>query len=133
MAMYSEPTTENFNNIKQALQEREQKVLELYPYLSQNKILSQKEHENEAIKVMERIKDQQIPNGKFNEILPEENIQEGLTFVNLVNEIYIYIYIYNINKRKRYFKKKINQYNNFNKQRSKYNEQKNNYNKQRRN
>ena len=36
MAMYSEPTTENFNRIKQTLQENEQKVLELYPYLSQN-------------------------------------------------------------------------------------------------
>ena len=44
---------------------------------------------------MERIKDQvyhrilhQVSNGKFNEISPQENIQEGLRFVNLVNEIY---------------------------------------------
>ena len=57
MAMYSKPTTENFNKIKQALQEREQKVLELYPCLSKNKILSQEEREKEAIKVIERIKD----------------------------------------------------------------------------
>ena len=52
MAMYSEPTIKNFNMIMQTLQEKEQKVLDLYPYLFQNKILSQEKHENEAIKVM---------------------------------------------------------------------------------
>ena len=90
--MYSEPTTENFNMIKQTLQEREQKVSYLYPYLSQNKILSQEEHKNEAIKIMERIKDQynqQQLNRKLNEISPQEMIQEGLRFVNLANEIHI--------------------------------------------
>ena len=51
--MYFEPTTENFNKIKQTLQAREQIDFKLYPYLFQNKILSQEEHENEAIKVME--------------------------------------------------------------------------------
>ena len=66
-------------------------MLKLYPYLSQNKILLQEENEKEAIKVMEQIKDQvyhrilhQVSNGKFNEISPQENIQEGLRFVNLV-------------------------------------------------
>ena len=52
--------------------------------------MSQEEHEKEAVKVMERIKEQ-IPNVKFNEISPQENIQEGLRFVNLVNEIYILV------------------------------------------
>ena len=56
--MYSKPPTENFNKSKQTLQEKEQKVLSLYPYLSQNKILSQEKHENKAIKIMERIKNQ---------------------------------------------------------------------------
>ena len=32
MAMYSEPTTDNFNKIKQTLQERKRKVSYLYPY-----------------------------------------------------------------------------------------------------
>ena len=50
--MYSELTTKNFNRIKQTLQEREQKILDLYPYLSQDKIMSQEEHEKEAVKVM---------------------------------------------------------------------------------
>ena len=93
--MYSEQTTENFNKIKQALQKNEEEMLKLYPYLSQDKIMSQEEHEKEAVKIMERIKDQvslriyqQISNGKFNEISPQENIQEGLRFVNLVNEAY---------------------------------------------
>ena len=92
MAMYSELTTENFNKIKQTLIENEQKVLELYPYLSQNKILSQEKHDKEAIKVIERIKDhihQQLTNGTLNEISLQETINEGLRFVNLVNEIYI--------------------------------------------
>ena len=90
--MYSEPTTENFNKIKQTLQEREQKCLQQYPYLFQNKILSQEEYENEAIKVMKRIKDQynlQPLNGKLDEISPQEMIKEGRMFVNLVNEMYI--------------------------------------------
>ena len=67
-------------------------MLQLYPYLSQDKIMSQKEHENKAIEIMELIKDQiykQLPNGKLNEISPQETIQGGLRFVNLVNEIYI--------------------------------------------
>ena len=92
MAMYSELTTKNFNKIKQTLQEREHKVCELDPYLFKHKILSQEEHENEAIKVMERIKvqyNQQPLNGKLNEISPQEMIQEGRIFVNLVIEIYI--------------------------------------------
>ena len=96
MAMYSELTIENFNKIKQALLKNEDEILKLYPYLSQNKILSQDEHETEAKNVMERIKDQvhhqihhQVSNGKFNEITPQENIQEGLRFINIVNEIYI--------------------------------------------
>ena len=45
--------------------------------------MSQEENEKEAIKVMERIKDQvyhrilhQVSNGKFNEISPQENIEE---------------------------------------------------------
>ena len=86
--MYSEPTTENFNKIKQIIQEKEKKILEVYPYLSQDKILSQEEHEKEAVKVMERIK-YQLPNIKLNEISSPENIQEGLRFINLANEIYI--------------------------------------------
>ena len=96
-------------------------MLKLYPYLSQNKILSQEENEKEAIKVMEQIKDQvyhrilnQVSNGKFNEISPQENIQEGLRFINLVNEIFI---LYQ--QEKKYFKKKINQYNNYNKPKNK--------------
>ena len=111
METYSEITTENFNKIIEALQENEKEVCKLYPYLSQNKILSQEEHKPEAIKVMDRIKDQiyhrihqRLLNGKVNEISQQENIQ-GLRFVNLVNEIYIYY----INKRKRYFMKRINQ------------------------
>ena len=42
--------------------------------------------------MIERIKNhihQQLPNGKLNEISPQENIQKGMRFVNLVNEIYI--------------------------------------------
>ena len=39
--MNSEPTTENVNKIKQTLEEKEKKVFELYPNLSQNTILSQ--------------------------------------------------------------------------------------------
>ena len=116
MAMYSELTIENFNKIKQALRKNEEEIIKLYPYLSQNKILSQEEHETEAKIVMERIKDQvyhqihqQVSNGKFNEISPQEKIQEGLRFINLVNEIYI------LYQQKKYFKK-INQYNNFNRQ-----------------
>ena len=50
--------------------------------------MSQEENEIEAIKVMERIYDQ-LPNGKLNEASSQENILEGLRFVNLVNEIYI--------------------------------------------
>ena len=71
-------------------------MLKLYPYLFQDKILSQEEHETEAKKVMEQIKDQvyhqihhQVLNGKFIKITPQENIQEGPRFINLVNEIYI--------------------------------------------
>ena len=52
MAMYSELTTENFNKIKQALQKKEKEVCKLYPYLSQDKIMSQEENETEAIKVI---------------------------------------------------------------------------------
>ena len=37
--MYSEPTAENFNKIKQIIEEKEKKILELYICLSQNKIL----------------------------------------------------------------------------------------------
>ena len=92
MAMYSGTTIENFNMIKQIIQEKEEKMLKLYPYLSQNKTMSQEEHENKAIEIMELIKDQiyqQLPNGKLNEMSPQETIQEGLRFINLVNEIYI--------------------------------------------
>ena len=85
--MYSKPTTENFNKIKQIIKEKEKKILDLYPCLSQNKILSQEENE-EAIKVIERIK-YQLSNIKLNEISTEEKIQEGLRFINLANEIYI--------------------------------------------
>ena len=90
--MYSEPTTDNFNKIKQTLQERKRKVSYLYPYQSQNQKLSQEEHENEAIKIMERIKDQynqQPLRRKLNEISQQENIQEVLRFVNFANEIHI--------------------------------------------
>ena len=37
---------------------------------------------------MERIKDQ-LPNVKLNETSSQDNIQEGLRFINLANEIYI--------------------------------------------
>ena len=57
MATYSEQTIKNFNKIKQALQKNEEEILKLYPYLSKNKILSQKEHETEAKNVMEQIKE----------------------------------------------------------------------------
>ena len=57
MATYSELTIENFNKIKQALQENVKEILKQYPYLSQNKILSQEENEKEAIKKIRRIKD----------------------------------------------------------------------------
>ena len=53
--MYSEPTTENFNKIKQTIQEKEMKILDVYPYLSQDKIMSQEEHEKEAVKITEQI------------------------------------------------------------------------------
>ena len=86
--MYPESTTENFNKIKQTIQEREKEMLKLYSYLSHNKILSQDEHENEAIRIMERIK-YLLSNVKLNEISPQENIQDGLRFVNLINEIYV--------------------------------------------
>ena len=59
-----------------------------YPYLSQDKIMSQEEHEKEAVKVMEQIK-YQLSNIKLNETSSQENIQEGLRFINLANEIYI--------------------------------------------
>ena len=88
MAMYSDPTTENFNKIKQTIQEKEKKILDLYPYLSQDKIMSQEEHEKEAVKVMKRIKDQ-LSDVKLNETSLKENIQEGRRFINLANEIYI--------------------------------------------
>ena len=90
MAMYSEPTTEKFNKIKQTVQGNEDEVIKLYSYLYPNKILSPDEQEIEAIKVMEQIKDQ-LPNGKLNETSRQENIQEGMRFVNLVNEIYILV------------------------------------------
>ena len=86
--MYSELTTENFNKIKQAIQEKEKKILDQYPYLSQDKIMSQEEHEKEAVKVMEQIR-YQLSNIKLNETSSRENIQEGLRFINLANEIYI--------------------------------------------
>ena len=96
MDMYFEPTIENFNKIKQIIQKNGEEMLKLYPYLSQDKILSQEEHETESKIVMEQIKDQvyrqihqQVSNKKFNEISPQEDIQEGLRFINLVNEIYI--------------------------------------------
>ena len=88
ISMYSEPTTKNFNKIKQTIQEKEKNILEVYPYLSQDKIMSQEEHEKEAVKVMERIK-YQLQNIKLNETSSQENIQEGLRFINLANEIYI--------------------------------------------
>ena len=88
MSMYSELTTENFNKIKQAIQEKEKKILDQYPYLSQDKIMSQEEHEKEAVKVMKRIKDQ-LSDVKLHETSSQENIQEGLRFINLANEIYI--------------------------------------------
>ena len=84
ITMYSEPTTENFNKIKQTLKEKEKKILDLYPYLFQDKIMSEEEREKEAIKVMERIKDQ-LPNKKLNETSSQENIQEELRFINLAN------------------------------------------------
>ena len=86
--MYSEITTENFNKIKQIIQKNGEEMLKLFPYLFQDKIMSQEELEKEAVKVMERIINQ-LPNGNFNKISSQENIQEGLRFINLVNEIYI--------------------------------------------
>ena len=44
ISMYSGTTIENFNMIKQIIQEKEEKMLKLYPYLFQNKILSQEEN-----------------------------------------------------------------------------------------
>ena len=86
--MYYEITTENFNKIKQAIQEKEKKILDQYPYLSQDKIMSQEEHKKEAVKVIERIKDQ-LSDVKLHETSSQENIQEGLIFINIANEIYI--------------------------------------------
>ena len=88
--MFSELTTEKFNKIKQIVQGNEDEILKLHPYLSQDKIISQEEHDKEAVIVMERIKEQ-LPNVKFNEISAQENIQEKLRFVNLINEMYLLI------------------------------------------
>ena len=77
--------------IKQIIQQKEEKILELYPYLSQIEIMSQEENENEAINKMKKIKDiihRQLLNGKFNKISPQEETQEGMKFVSLINEIY---------------------------------------------
>ena len=40
ITMYSESTTENFNKIKQTIQDKEKQILDIYPYLSQDKLMS---------------------------------------------------------------------------------------------
>ena len=70
--------------------------------------MSEEERVNEAIKTMKRIKDQ-LSNIKLNETSSQDNIQEGVRFIYLTNEIYILC-----QQEKRYFKKRMDQYNNYN-------------------
>ena len=54
--------------------------------------MPQDEYKNEAIKIIERFKEQyheHLLNAKLNEISTQETIQENVRFVNLLNKIYI--------------------------------------------
>ena len=92
--MYAEPSINDLEKETQGIIQDEDEFLKRYPFLSQIGTMSQQETEQEGIRLMDLMMDsfhQTNPKMKFKEMSPQEKVEQGLKFVDLIKKRYLAI------------------------------------------